>query len=565
LLLVNAAEKLALGVKLGKSSCGGSAKLTFTWATTSKPEYFFGEVDNVDTSRSQDLLIPKNRLQPGVSYTFQLTLTAEALAGGKTLKRVTKITVKVRDIPSPTLVSALFNYESGAGSIHLLFSAATNRASMSVGSACSKLLTTNTVSLIQNADVSALECSWSSARQMIVTWNGGPASFSIGSAMRTKPGVLRSADGFSSFAPPMEALLATEVVVAPLAALVAPSRISQCEGVKLNAAASSGSGGRPFTVQWELVAVEGTPTLSDVEKGKIMVLLPADSPSLQAEIPSSALLSGYVYRFKVTLTNWLGNMDAAETSVNKEAGNLPKISIAGVWSAFTSTERSKEVRFDITVSGSPCASGGDAESNELTTVWRRKGVAMDAWTGAWTLPQVPSLVIPPNTLVPGKTYSFELTVTNAAGSDNSQTFSIGVDVVPTPKFEAAGFEDTMTGIIVDFTSATNTPGPGFGSAFPCAQLWDAVTVALLGTEPTCSWISPKKLRISLGSEYTVVAGSLLVLLADVVYSLDGYSAPLSAASVAVQAPNNPPVPFHVVQGNVTSTTHSDNLTIAMLT
>jgi hypothetical protein len=180
---------------------------------------------------------------------------------------------------------------------------------------------------------------------------------------------------------------------------------------------------------------------------------------------------------------------------------------------------------------------------------------------------VPSLIIPPNTLVPGKTYSFELTVTNAAGSDNSQAFSIAVDVVPTPKIEAAGFEDTMTGIIVDFTSATNRPGPnnGFSSAFPCAQMWDAATVALLGTEPTCSWISPKRLRISLGSEYTVVAGSSLSLLADVVYSLDGYSAPLRVASVAVQAPANPPVPFHVVQGTVTNTTHSDNLTKAMLT
>jgi hypothetical protein len=424
---------------------------------------------------------------------------------------------------------------------------------MSVGTACSKLLTANTVSLIQNADVSALECSWSSADQMVVTWKGGPASFSIGSAIRTKSGVLRSADGFSSFTPPMEAFLATKIVVKPLAALVAPSRISQCEGVKLNAAASSGSGGRPFIVLWELVAVEGTPELSDVAKGKIMVLLPADSPSLQAEIPSSALLSGYAYRFKVTLTNWLGNTDAAETSVNKETGSLPKISIAGVWSAFTSAERSKEVRFDITVAGSPCAASGDATGNELTWVWRWKtGTVMEAWTGDWTLPQVPSLVIPPDTLLPGKTYSFELTVTNAAGSDNSQTFNIGVDVVPTPKIEAAGFEDTMTGIIVDFTTATNTPG-GFGSALPCAQLWDAVTVALLGAAPTCSWISPKMLRISLGSEYTVVAGSYLSLLRDIVYSFDGYSAPLGAASVAVQAPADPPVPFHVVQGIATST------------
>jgi hypothetical protein len=141
---------------------------------------------------------------------------------------------------------------------------------------------------------------------MVVKWKGGPTTFSIGSPVRTKADTLKSEDGFSSYAPPMEALLVTEMSYVPQATLAAPSKISQCEGVRLDAGASTGSGGRPFRVYWELAAVEGTPALTDVQKGKFILLLPVDSPSLTAEIPSSVLLSDHTYHFRVMLTNWLG-------------------------------------------------------------------------------------------------------------------------------------------------------------------------------------------------------------------------------------------------------------------
>jgi hypothetical protein len=552
-LIVNWNENTRAEVTLGKGTCLGSAKLTFTWSTTTTPEYFFGEEGLIDTKHTQILYIPKGRLTPGASYTFRLTLQASALAGGKPLERITELTVNVRAIPSPILVSAVFVYENSAASIRLLFSKATDRARMSVGSACSKVLTNNTISMIKSVNVSAIECNWPSATQMFITWRGGLAGFSIGSAVRTKPETLKTEDGFSSYAQPMQALILTEVSYVPQAALTAPSKISQCEGVRLDAAASVGSGGRPFKkVKWELVAVDGTPALTDVQKGKIMVLLPVDSPSLTAEIPSFVLLSDQVYHFRVTLTNWLGNTHSAETSVVKAASGVPKIIVGGSWSAITTIERKNAVRFDITVSGSPCLSRDVPSSEELSWVWTQENV--EAWTGNWSLPSVPSLVIPPNTLVPGKSYTFKLVLTDQDGSTNSQTFIIDVAAVPTPQMEAAKFEDTMTGLLVEFTSATNTPGRGsvIGSAsanlFSCAEVWDEGTVLLFGKDPTCSWINPETLRISLGSEYAVAAGFTLSSLTGVIYSLDGYSAPRGSMSVTVQAPVEPPVPIHVVQG-----------------
>jgi hypothetical protein len=552
-LLVDWDKKIVAEVTLGKSTCLGSAKLTFTWSTTTTPEYFFGEEGLIDTKHTQDLYIPKGRLTPGASYTFRLTLKAEALAGGPPLERITDITVNVRSIPAPTLISAVFMYENSVGSIRLLFSKATNRAKMSRGSPCSKLLTDSTVSLIKSADVSVLSCSWPSAAQMVISWQGGPAGFSIGSAMRTQAGILKSEDGFSSSAQPMEALLSTAVSYVPQAALVAPSKISPCEGIRLDATASTGNGGRPFKkVLWELVSADGTPALTSVQRGKIMVLLPVDSSSLVAEIPSFVLLSGQVYRFRVTLTNWLGNTQAAETSVVKAAQGVPKISVAGSWSAITSTVRKNEVRFNITVSGSPCPSK-DVQSGEgLSWIWSQQN--KEAWSGNWSLPLLPSLIIPANTLVPSKTYTFLLVLTDQAGGSNTQTFTINVDAVPTPQIESAQFEDTMTGLLVGFTSATSTPGRGsiIGSAsaniFSCAEIWDERTVVFFGEDSTCSWISVKTLRVSLGLEYAVAAGSTLTSLQGVVYSRDGYSSALGSMGVTVLAPAEPPVPIHVVQG-----------------
>jgi hypothetical protein len=558
-LLVNWDEKIVAEVTLGKGTCLGSAKLTFTWSTTTTPVYFFGEEGLIDTKQTKDLYIPKGRLTPGVTYNFRLTLKAEALAGGKPLLRTTDLTVNVRRIPAPTLLSAEFVYENSAGSIRLLFSKATDRARMSRGSPCSRLLTNSTLSVIMSVNVSVLSCNWPRATQMVIHWEGGPAGFSIGSAIRTKANTLKSEDGFSSFALPMEALLSTAVSIVPQAALVAPSKISPCEGVRLDTTASTGSGGRPYQVLWELVTVVGTPTLTDVQKGKIMVLLPVDSPSLIAEIPSFVLLSGQVYRFRVTLTNWLGNKHSAETSVSKEAQGVPKINVEGSWSAITMTERKNVVRFNITVLESPClAKEGrrnvelEPTKEELSWMWSQQNE--EEWTGNWSLPSVPSLVIPAYTLVPGKFYVFMLVLTDQAGGSNSQQFTIGVEAVPTPQLVAAKFEDTMTGLLVDFTAATNTPGRGsvIGSAsaniFLCAEIWDGGTVALFGKDPICSWISAKTLRISLSSEYAVAAGSTLTSLPGVILSSDGYSLPLMSMTINVQGPTEPPVPFHVVQG-----------------
>jgi hypothetical protein len=578
-LLVNWDEMIVAEVTLGKGTCLGSAKLTFTWSTTTTPEYFFGEEGLIDTKHTKDLFIPKGRLTPGATYIFRLTLKAEALAGGKPLTRTTDLTVNVRQIPAPTLLSAVFVYENSAGSIRLLFSKATDRARMSVGSSCNRILTNSTLSIIRSVNVSVLSCNWPSTTQMVINWEGSPAGFSIGSAMRTKADTLKSEDGFSSYAPPMEALLSTAVSYVPQAALVAPSKISPCEGVRLDASGSLGSGGRPFQVFWELLSVVGTPTLTGVQKGKIMVLLPVDSPSLTAEIPSFVLLSGQVYRFRVTLTNWLGNTHSVETSVGKEAQSVPKISVEGIWSAITTTERKNVVPFRITVSGSPCLSREGPGEDKLLWVWSQEN--KEAWTGNWTLPRQlmdgppvngqppgqpareqegvdrplqPSLIIPANTLVPSKTYIFKLVLTDQAGGSNTQTFTINVDAVATPQIASAKFEDTMTGLLVDFTLATNMPGRGsvIGSAsdniFACAKIWDGSTVGLFGKESTCSWISAKMLRVALGSEYAVSAGSMLTSLPGVIRSLDAYSPFLGPMSVNLQAPTEPPVPFHVVQG-----------------
>ena len=145
-------------MNLAATTCLGSSTLTFEWSTVLKPEYFFGEEGQVNTKTMQSLYIPKGRLMPGMSYTFQLNLTALPLGGARAGTRVTEIKVKVRPIPAPTLMSAIFLLEDNKGLISLRFSNATNYAQMHVGSDCGILLTNSTEKLINSGGVTALQC-----------------------------------------------------------------------------------------------------------------------------------------------------------------------------------------------------------------------------------------------------------------------------------------------------------------------------------------------------------------------------------------------------------------------
>jgi hypothetical protein len=540
-------ETLTIDVALAETTCLGSSALKFEWTTVSKPEYFFGEVNQFNTKTMQSLYIPKGHLVPNATYTFQLNLTALPLGGGRAYSRVTEISVKVRPVPAPILLSAEFLLEDEMGYISLRFSKATNYAQMHVGSECSMLLTNSTTNLIKSGNVTALQCTWRNASHMVITWKGGPPTFSIGAAIRTRADVLKSQSNFKSFAPLMETLL-TAKPYAPVVTLTAPSKIGVCNGIVLDASTSSRSGGRPFTVKWELVSVSGVPSLMDVEMDQIVVLLPQNSTALRVELPANVLIADHDYSFRVTLTNWFGVSGSAISSVSKGKQSLPEITVTDRYSMLAMTSRMSGVNYEITLSGSLCSEA----SNVRTWVWSNLTTA--AWTPPWTLPLTPSLKIPPDTLIPGETYAFMLTVTDRGGVTNSETFSFVVDPVPTPSLIAAVFDSTMTGVLITFDSDTNTPGRGsiIGAAsdniFFCKEVLDVPSVAFLGDNSSCSWLSARTLRITLGQDYTLVSGSQLTCLPRRVYSLDKFSAPMGTAMVYVQGSADVPLPAPVVQG-----------------
>jgi hypothetical protein len=164
-------------------------------------------------------------------------------------------------------------------------------------------------------------------------------------------------------------------------------------------------------------------------------------------------------------------------------------------------------------------------------------------SSAWDLPSSTDLVIPAETLLPGLTYVFTLTVTDPSEPDatNTQDITVVVEEVATPTITSATFDNTFVGIEVVFSQETNEPEG-------CESMWDVTSLVHFGGEPKCVWTDPATLHIALDSStYKLVPGDTITTLTGVITSADGLSGALSA-SIICNAPTLLPPPVPIVQG-----------------
>jgi hypothetical protein len=342
----------------------------------------------------------------------------------------------------------------------------------------------------------------------------------------------------------MEALLTTTVSYAPSVVIAGPKQIGNCEGIRLDAGASLGDGGRSFTgATWELISATGTPELDSIQLGKIRVLLPVDSEYTMVELPGDLLPVSQAYLFRVHLTNWLGNSQSATYTVNKMSNSLPKITVESTVIYIKWTEG---VSVPVTVQGNVCgiSTGTDAPATKVTlmTSWTQSS-GFSYISSAWDLPSSTDLVIPAETLLPGLTFVFTLTVWDPSEPDatNTQDITVVVEEVATPTITSATFDNTFVGIEVVFSQETNEPEG-------CKFMWDVMSLALFGGDPKCVWTDPATLHIALDSStYNLVPGDTITILTGAITSTDGLSDALSA-SIVCNAPALLPPPVPIVQG-----------------
>jgi hypothetical protein len=116
-----------------------------------------------------------------------------------------------------------------------------------------------------------------------------------------------------------------------LAAVSAPSRISVCDALTLDATASTGALARPFSaVQWSVVAMI-PPQPSWLTVGLLQFLAAKSANGdMVVNIPTEFLVPGVAYQFGVVLTNWMGSVSPQTlTRVTKSLDPVLPIYLSG--------------------------------------------------------------------------------------------------------------------------------------------------------------------------------------------------------------------------------------------
>eukprot|EP00741_Cyanophora_paradoxa_P012485 tig00020610_g12064.t1 len=208
-------------------------------------------------------------------------------------------------------------------------------------------------------------CSWNSASMLSVVF-GTNADIQPGELVGLRRQVIRGAEPGSADARGAKALGLPANPLKTVASINAPLRIGECDGVSLDASASSGGAARPLRFRWSVAFDAPNAT-------EILAIFAGLVPNAsRVAIPANLMRLDFTYAFTVAVSNFLGSTSFATARVEKTRLTLPKISIAG--SATVSARRNPLVANDIVIlSGiaeqSPCIAPEIAALNPLDFTW----------------------------------------------------------------------------------------------------------------------------------------------------------------------------------------------------
>lgn len=287
-------------------------------------------------------------------------------------------------------------------SIDCTFDAATNQPAGS----CSAFFTADTVALFGTG----ANCFWTTNQILEIDLGFAP-TVAISSPIAIMAGVVSSlGDSSTTNAASSVPLLGPNNPVAPVATISTPSTVGSCEGITLDASASTGGFGRNLTFTWSLTSVN--PSSASVDAIKESLATAGSSVSFSAADTTQA-----TYVFSLTITNWMGATASTTATVTKSSKAVPTVSISGP--SLVSILRNSTLSLQG-VASSSCNTSFD----QLTYAWTidpSVGLDSSALSSA-------DLSVPANTFTAGTTYTVTFKASDSSDADISSSASVTVTV-----------------------------------------------------------------------------------------------------------------------------------------
>jgi hypothetical protein len=298
----------------------------------------------VQSVAQSSITLPAGRLLPSHFYIFTARVTDTGAPGQPSNEASVSYTVEA--VPPPKLLAARF--DEAVASISISFDADTNKANMT--SSSNKAASTDCRAVLAPAflttvgDISSAagaKCMWTDARTLLVVLGSG-ATVTPSTPVLLLWTSLRSADLFSvPMSAPIPAITpappSTPLVPVPLLRGGGASKLGRDEDLLLSASTSQGHGGRAFVSwTWNLVPDSAVFPPNDTSPSPTP-LSPSQTAALQSflssatgselHVSSSLLVSGAVYEFSLSLTNFLGLSATATRQVTVSNEVLPQVSV----------------------------------------------------------------------------------------------------------------------------------------------------------------------------------------------------------------------------------------------
>jgi hypothetical protein len=336
--------------------------------------------------------------------------------------------VKSMPAPSPRIISSMFT--DTVSGITIEFDVPTNQAYMYLPGSCSQVFIAESIALLA-ANPADTKCSWSSPSTLNVFLGFGATlvagqrvSFNTGAVTIQKSEFPLGSGRFFISSHPVSVSIAIDRPKnppAPIPIVKAPSLVSACDNVVLDASSSAGSGGRPLQFVWGILP-------APINDANIRSFMRGFYNKPSATLPASLLPGGYSYSFMVRVTNFLDVSTDALVTIQKDATSLPTVVIEG--GAVRSIDSSSVLRIKANIKPSSCA----PSATGFTFEWKWLSVSP-----AGSLPLLdketvfsPQLYIEKDSLIPGQTYvlGFFATPLGSGGSIGSSQVTITAKPAP---------------------------------------------------------------------------------------------------------------------------------------
>lgn len=339
--------------------------------------------------------------------------------------------------PPPAIISAQF--ENSLTALSLRFDTDTDRgtgAGLPASLPCSDLLSVDHATPNGSPHTPSLgdaTCSWRSAREVLITIDPSTTSLLVGDSVGlVEAGLIRSGSTDSAAATTVAISIdAPESYAEPTVVLSAPSRVSSCDDLIINAELSGDSGRE---IAWEVTPTLGGTGQDFVAAASADFTGVAGAPAAPyrgnwiLHLPTSSLSAGTTYTVTANLRDILGGVGVGDVEVEVTGDDIPSIRVSG--SSTQTVTRSRALSLSVDTAASPCAT---PEDRLLTLSWSVVAVSGPALNVADFLQADRRVVrVPEDTLSGSTVYDFIATVSVVGTPALSATATIRVQVEPSP-------------------------------------------------------------------------------------------------------------------------------------